>query len=206
MLPAGSRALTPYDVHSLANRTYPRHHDHWQRGRRRAPAQRVLARHQPRHKVRRGPARLEALQQKGGRYTPTQEASDIFSQIGGVDRAASDLNEVGERAARRGLRIGSEALAWGRHINDYRDAWKAVRRADHTAVGLVLDSFHALARKTDLKPIVSIPPTEKCSALGTCLTLRCARQHRRPIWGVEGTLEQSILLVGLGERTGRRTW
>jgi 4-hydroxyphenylpyruvate dioxygenase len=64
---------------------------------------------------------------------------------------------LGERAARRGIRIAFEALAWGRHINDYRDAWEAVRRADHAAVGLVLDSFHIFARKTDLAPIRSIP-------------------------------------------------
>ena len=76
---------------------------------------------------------------------------------GGIDRAAADLAELGERAGKRGLRIGFEALAWGRHINDYRDAWEAVRRADHKAVGLVLDSFHTLARKTDLKAIRSIP-------------------------------------------------
>ena len=66
-------------------------------------------------------------------------------------------HELGERAAKRGLRVGFEALAWGRHINDYRDAWEAVRRADHPAVGLVLDSFHTLARKTDLKAMRSIP-------------------------------------------------
>ncbi|HXF54562.1 MAG TPA: TIM barrel protein [Hyphomicrobiaceae bacterium] len=76
---------------------------------------------------------------------------------GGIDRAAADLNELGERAAGRGLRIGFEALAWGRHINDYRDAWEAVRRADHEAVGLVLDSFHILARRTDLKAMSAIP-------------------------------------------------
>jgi 4-hydroxyphenylpyruvate dioxygenase len=77
--------------------------------------------------------------------------------VGGIDRAAADLAELGERAGKRGLRIGFEALAWGRHINDYRDAWEAVRRADHKAVGVVLDSFHTLARKTDLKAIRSIP-------------------------------------------------
>ena len=38
-----------------------------------------------------------------------------------------------------------------------RDAWEAVRRADHPAVGLVLDSFHTLARKTDLKAMQAIP-------------------------------------------------
>ena len=78
--------------------------------------------------------------------------------LGGIDRAAADFHELGERAAKRGLRVGFEALAWGRHINDYRDAWEVVRRADHKAIGLVLDTFHTFARKTDLKPLRSIPP------------------------------------------------
>jgi len=77
--------------------------------------------------------------------------------LGGIDRAAADLHELGERAAKRGIRIAFEALAWGRHISDYRDAWEAVRRADHPAVGLVLDTFHILARKTDLSAIRAIP-------------------------------------------------
>lgn len=77
--------------------------------------------------------------------------------LGGVDRAADDLRELGKRAAKRGLRVGFEALAWGRHINDYRDAWEVVRRADHKAVGLVLDSFHVLARGTDLRGIRTVP-------------------------------------------------
>jgi 4-hydroxyphenylpyruvate dioxygenase len=77
--------------------------------------------------------------------------------LGGIDRAAADFRELGERAAKRGLRVGFEALAWGRHINDYRDAWEVVRRADHPAIGLVLDTFHTFARKTDLKPLHAIP-------------------------------------------------
>jgi 4-hydroxyphenylpyruvate dioxygenase len=77
--------------------------------------------------------------------------------LAGIGRAAADLNALGERAARRSMRVGFEALAWGRHISDYRDAWEAVRRADHPAIGLVLDSFHIFARKTDLKPIGAIP-------------------------------------------------
>jgi len=77
--------------------------------------------------------------------------------LGGIDRAAADLRELGERAARRGFRVGFESLAWGRHINDYRDAWEAVRRADHRAIGLVLDSFHALVRKSPLDTIRAIP-------------------------------------------------
>ena len=77
--------------------------------------------------------------------------------LGGVDRAADDLRELGERAAKRGLRIGYEALAWGRHVYDHRDAWEIVRRADHPAVGLVLDSFHTLAREIDPESIRRIP-------------------------------------------------
>ncbi|WP_105384710.1 bifunctional sugar phosphate isomerase/epimerase/4-hydroxyphenylpyruvate dioxygenase family protein [Neorhizobium alkalisoli] len=77
--------------------------------------------------------------------------------LGGIDRAAADFHELGERAARRGLRVGYEALAWGRHINDHRDAWEIVRRADHDNIGLILDSFHTLSRRIDINSIRSIP-------------------------------------------------
>ena len=77
--------------------------------------------------------------------------------LGGIDRAAADFRELGERAAKRGLRVGYEALAWGRHINDHRDAWEIVRRADHPSIGLILDSFHTLARKIEVNSIRSIP-------------------------------------------------
>jgi len=77
--------------------------------------------------------------------------------LGGIDRAAADLHELGERAAKRGLRVGYEALAWGRHIHDHRDAWEIVRRADHPNAGLILDSFHTLARGIDVESIRAIP-------------------------------------------------
>ncbi len=74
-----------------------------------------------------------------------------------MERAVTDLRELAERAARRNLRIGFEALAWGRHISDYRDAWEVVRRADHPNLGVVLDSFHILSRGHDLSTIAKIP-------------------------------------------------
>jgi 4-hydroxyphenylpyruvate dioxygenase len=77
--------------------------------------------------------------------------------LGGIDRAAADFHELGERAKKRGIKVGFEALAWGKHISDYRDSWEVVRRADHSAIGLTLDSFHIFSRKTDLKAIRSIP-------------------------------------------------
>ncbi len=77
--------------------------------------------------------------------------------LGGIDRAADDLRELGEIAVERGLRVGYEALAWGRYVSDHRDAWEIVRRASHPNVGLILDSFHSLARRIDPESIRSIP-------------------------------------------------
>ena len=76
---------------------------------------------------------------------------------GGIDRLAEDFARLGERAARRKMRVGYEALAWGRQIFDYRDAWEVVRRCGQDNVGIVLDSFHIQSRGTDLKPIRAIP-------------------------------------------------
>ena len=79
------------------------------------------------------------------------------ASLGGIDRAAADFRALGELAAPRGLRVGFEALAWGRHVNDYRDAWEIVRRADHKSIGIILDSFHALAPGFPVTAMASIP-------------------------------------------------
>ena len=77
--------------------------------------------------------------------------------LGGIDRAAADFQDLGEIAATYNIRVGYEALAWGRHVYDHRDAWEIVRRADHPNIGVILDSFHSLARKIDPNTIRSIP-------------------------------------------------
>jgi len=61
-------------------------------------------------------------------------------------RLIDDLTGLGERAAKRGMRVGYEALAWARHTFDHRDAWSLIRDVDHPSIGLILDSFHSLAR------------------------------------------------------------
>lgn len=76
--------------------------------------------------------------------------------LGGIDRAAGDLHELGVLAQSFGVKIGYEALAWGRNVSDYRDAWEIVRRADHPHVGLILDSWHILARNLPLDAIRGI--------------------------------------------------
>ncbi len=76
---------------------------------------------------------------------------------GGFDRLAEDFHALGDLAEKHGVKVGFEALAWGKHVYDHRDAWEVVKRADHPAVGLILDSFHTLARKIDPDTIREIP-------------------------------------------------
>ncbi|WP_354683605.1 TIM barrel protein [Cupriavidus necator] len=72
-------------------------------------------------------------------------------------RAAADLRRMAESAARRGLRVGYEALAWGRHTRRWQQAWEIVQRADHPALGLVLDSFHTLSLGDSLQGLDAVP-------------------------------------------------
>ena len=72
-------------------------------------------------------------------------------------RAAAQLHELAERAARRNLRIGYEALAWGARVNRYGHSWKIVREAAHPHLGVILDSFHILSVGDDPAAIAQIP-------------------------------------------------
>ena len=63
------------------------------------------------------------------------------ASLGGIDRAAADFRELGDLAASHGVKVGYEALAWGAHVNDHRDAWEIVRRADHPAIGVILEGY-----------------------------------------------------------------
>jgi 4-hydroxyphenylpyruvate dioxygenase len=71
------------------------------------------------------------------------------SPLAGADRSRmiDDLSALGALAAEHKMRVGYEALAWGRHVHDHRDAWSLVRDVDHPNIGLILDSFHSLSRK-----------------------------------------------------------
>jgi 4-hydroxyphenylpyruvate dioxygenase len=72
-------------------------------------------------------------------------------------RAAADLAEMAERAARRGLRVGFEALSWGRHVKTWGHGWRIVQLAAHPALGLIVDSFHTLSLGDDFSGIADIP-------------------------------------------------
>ncbi|WP_395397188.1 TIM barrel protein [Novosphingobium sp. BL-8A] len=76
--------------------------------------------------------------------------------LGDRQQIVDDFRELGERAAKRGILVGYEALAWGRHVNDHRDVWSIVKEVDHPAIGIILDSFHSLSRRIPSESIREI--------------------------------------------------
>ncbi|MDF6021420.1 sugar phosphate isomerase/epimerase and 4-hydroxyphenylpyruvate domain-containing protein [Streptomyces sp. JH34] len=71
--------------------------------------------------------------------------------------AAGQLRRLAGLAAESGIRVAYEALAWGRHVSTYEHAWRIVEAADHPALGVCLDSFHILARGSDVTGVEDIP-------------------------------------------------
>jgi 4-hydroxyphenylpyruvate dioxygenase len=76
---------------------------------------------------------------------------------GDPDITAGHLRRLAELAAVHDVRVAYEALAWGRYVDDYRDAWALVQAVDHPNLGLCLDSFHILSRGHDPAGIEEIP-------------------------------------------------
>lgn len=70
----------------------------------------------------------------------------------------SDLKALAELAEQHGITLGYEALAWGRHVSLWRDAWARVEAVNHPALGIVLDSFHILSRGDSLDGLDAVPP------------------------------------------------
>lgn len=76
---------------------------------------------------------------------------------GDPERSAKDLADLADLAAQRGFRIGYEALAWGRHVRDWMQAWELVRLGDRPNLGIVLDSYHICVRDNPIAPIAGLP-------------------------------------------------
>lgn len=69
----------------------------------------------------------------------------------------ADLRALATLAEEEGIAIGYEATARGTHVNRWQQARERVRRVDSPALGLVLDSFHILARGDTLDALPSVP-------------------------------------------------
>ncbi len=53
--------------------------------------------------------------------------------------------------------VAYEALAWGRHVNSYKHAWKLVDAVNHPNFGLALDTFHTMSIRDSIDEIAAIP-------------------------------------------------
>ncbi|MET0887581.1 MAG: TIM barrel protein [Mycetocola sp.] len=79
------------------------------------------------------------------------------ARSGDEQLAATQLRELGTLAERFDVRVAYEALAWGRFVDDYEQAARIVRLADHPRVGVCLDSFHILSKGHNPQAIETIP-------------------------------------------------
>jgi sugar phosphate isomerase/epimerase len=74
------------------------------------------------------------------------------------EHLARDLRKLAMLAVPLGIRIAYEGLSWGRHVNEYTQAWEIVEAADHPNLGLGMDSFHVLATATGLDAFDLLDP------------------------------------------------
>ena len=79
------------------------------------------------------------------------------SSLGGIDRAAADFRELGERAARRGLASATRRSPGAGTSTTTATPGRSCAAPTIPTIGLILDSFHTLARKIDVNSIRSIP-------------------------------------------------
>jgi 4-hydroxyphenylpyruvate dioxygenase len=84
-------------------------------------------------------------------------SNSAADSLGEENILLDDLAALAERAGARQLRVGYEALAWGRHVNTWEQVWNLVKQVDHPALGVLLDSFHTLSLKGDPSAIAQIP-------------------------------------------------
>ncbi|NBE97948.1 TIM barrel protein [Nonomuraea sp. KC401] len=98
--------------------------------------------------LRRAERKFDVLERLGAK-TMAVGSTTSMDAIDDDDLAAEQLHVLADRAARRGLRIAYEGLAWGRFVNTLEHAWRIVQRAGHPALGLCIDSFHVFARDDD---------------------------------------------------------
>ena len=77
-----------------------------------------------------------------------------------LDWIAKDLRKLAMLAIPMDIKIAFEGLSWGKHINEFPQAWEVIARADMPNLGLGFDSFHMFAAKTPLEDLELIDPSK----------------------------------------------
>ena len=85
-------------------------------------------------------------------------SSTSVHATGEADDLARDLRKLAMLAIPMGIKVAFEALSWGRHINEFPQAWDIVCRADMPNLGLGFDAFHMFATQTPLDELDMLEP------------------------------------------------
>ncbi|NML15791.1 sugar phosphate isomerase/epimerase family protein [Azohydromonas caseinilytica] len=114
----------------------------------------------PRHdyKVEVAKAMLETCRAVGSPLLVATSACAAAQPGGDPEALARDLRKLAMLAVPPGIRIAYQAVAAGRHVNDFNIAWELVSRADCPNLGLALDACHALGAGTSLELLEDIDP------------------------------------------------
>jgi sugar phosphate isomerase/epimerase len=114
-----------------------------------------LSGHLHAYKVDIAKAMLEMCHALGSRVLLVCSSTSAHA-TGEFEPLKKDLQKLATLAVPLGIRIAYEALSWGRHVNEYAQAWDLVAEADRANLGLALDSFHILATGSNLERLEEI--------------------------------------------------
>ena len=89
---------------------------------------------------------LEIAQALGATYLQVPSQFDTDNSIDDEGLAVKELQELADLAGAVGVSIAYEAVAWGRFVATWQDAWKIVEKVGLMNFGLCWDAFHVLAR------------------------------------------------------------
>ncbi|KAJ7100690.1 xylose isomerase-like protein [Mycena belliarum] len=106
-----------------------------------------------------------------------------------LDIQVDAFRALGKRAARYGVRVGYESLAWGTVVDNWEQVWDVVRRVGRDNVGIILDSFNCLGNQyadptvapTFLRSPASCSQTPVLSHLPHPLNVYTPRPHLSPM-------------------------
>ena len=116
-----------------------------------------LSGHLHAYKVDVAKAMLEMCRALGARVLLACSSTSAHAS-GAEELLRKDLQKLAMLAVPLDIRIAYEALSWGRHVNEYPQAWDIVQAAERSNLGLCLDSFHILANGTDPGGLADIDP------------------------------------------------
>jgi len=89
-------------------------------------------------------------------------SSTASEASGETAQLARDMAKLATLAVPLGVRIGYKALSWACHVDQYEQSWELVDMAEHANLGVVIDSFHILAKQGSLDYLQEIPRQKIC--------------------------------------------